>query len=202
MSIKRVQIGSKLKLDAVLKEQETKKGVVICHPHPLYGGSMNNNVVNALENGFYERGFTTLKFNFRGVGRSEGVYDEGIGEMDDVICAVNFLKETLKDNASILLAGYSFGAWVSIRAALELEGIDSIFIVAYPFSVYDSSPLKQFKGKMVFVAGKYDDIAPVEPLLELYKDLPLTEKNLKIIESDHFFFGKENEITEFIKEVF
>ncbi|HOJ43284.1 MAG TPA: CocE/NonD family hydrolase, partial [Syntrophorhabdaceae bacterium] len=155
MSIKRVQIGSKLKLDAVLKEQETKKGVVICHPHPLYGGSMNNNVVNALENGFYERGFTTLKFNFRGVGRSEGVYDEGIGEMDDVICAVNFLKETLKDNASILLAGYSFGAWVSIRAALELEGIDSMFIVAYPFSVYDSSPLKQFKGKMVFVAGKY-----------------------------------------------
>jgi len=202
MSTKRVYIGSQPKLDAILNDQDDKKGVVICHPHPLYGGSMHNNVVNAMEKGFYERGFTTLRFNFRGVGRSEGIYDEGEGEIDDVVCAVNFLKDTLKDNASIILAGYSFGAWVSIRAALKIEGIDSIFIVAYPFSVYDPSLLKQFKGKMWFVAGKYDEIAPVEPLINIYKELPLIEKNLKIIESDHFFLGKEEEITQFIKEIF
>ncbi|HOP86251.1 MAG TPA: CocE/NonD family hydrolase [Syntrophorhabdaceae bacterium] len=202
MSTKRVYIGSQPKLDAILNEQDGKKGVVICHPHPLYGGSMHNNVINAMEKGFYERGFTTLKFNFRGVGRSEGTYDEGIGEIEDVMGAVNFLRENLKDNASIVLSGYSFGAWVSIRAALKLEDVESIFIVAYPFSVYDSSPLKQFKGKMWFIAGKYDEIAPVEPLLNLYKELSLTEKSLKIIESDHFFLGKEDEITQFIKEAF
>lgn len=201
MSIKRLYLGSKLKLDAVLNEQKGEKGAVICHPHPLYGGSMHNNVVDAIERGFFERGFTTLKFNFRGVGRSEGSYDEGIGEVEDVICAVDFLKDTIKDGARIILAGYSFGAWVVARAALKLD-VDSMFVVAYPFSVYDPSPLKEFKGKICFVAGKYDDIAPVEPLLNLYSNLPQIEKNLKIIDSDHFFLGQEEGITQFIKEVF
>ncbi|MCX7965195.1 MAG: hypothetical protein N2596_01020 [Syntrophorhabdaceae bacterium] len=202
MSTKRVYIGSKVKLEGILNEQKSKKGVVICHPHPLYGGSMHNNVVNAIEKGFYESDYTTLKFNFRGVGGSNGEYEEGIGEVEDVISAVEFLKDTLKDGASIVLAGYSFGAWVAVRAVRKIEGIDSLFIVAYPFSFYDSSPFKHIKGKICFIAGKYDEIAPVEPLLNLYRELPLIEKNLKIIESDHFFLGREDEITEFIKEVF
>ncbi|HBE45275.1 MAG TPA: hypothetical protein DDW17_07480, partial [Deltaproteobacteria bacterium] len=80
MSIQRVTIQSDYPLEGILHENNRNAGVVICHPHSLYGGSMFNNVVDALEQGFSAKGFTTLKFNFRGVGKSEGVYDEGKGE--------------------------------------------------------------------------------------------------------------------------
>jgi len=79
MSIKRVLIQSDDRLEGVLREGSGNRGVVICHPHPLYGGSMQNNVVSALEQGFFRAGFSTLKFNFRGVGGSSGEYDEGAG---------------------------------------------------------------------------------------------------------------------------
>ncbi|HOJ71462.1 MAG TPA: CocE/NonD family hydrolase [Syntrophorhabdaceae bacterium] len=200
MSIKRVIIESDCRLEAVLNEKNNGSGVVICHPHPLYGGSMDNNVVDAVEKGFSEKGFTTLKFNFRGVGASSGHYDEGNGEVNDVLSASTYLKNLLKEDAHIVLAGYSFGAWVCSRAAKKMKDIKTMFIVAYPFSFYDPAPLKGFSGRIFFVGGKYDDIAPVEPLLKLYRDLPTVEKYLKIIESDHFFFRKEREIVEFIKE--
>lgn len=200
MSTKRVIIESEYRLEAVLNEKNNGSGVVICHPHPLYGGSMDNNVVDAIERGFSEKGFTTLKFNFRGVGASSGYYDEGNGEVRDVMAASNYLKKILKEDAHIVLAGYSFGAWVCSRAALKMGDIKTLFIVAYPFSFYDPAPLKEFSGSIFFVGGKYDDIAPVEPLLELYRELPMVEKYLKIIETDHFFFRKESEITRFIKE--
>ncbi len=202
MSTKRVIIDSDYPLEGILNEKNNDSGVVICHPHPLYGGSMHNNVVDAIEKGFSEKGLTTLRFNFRGVEGSGGAYEEGIGETKDVMAAVAYLKDTLKQDATIILAGYSFGAWVSSMASLKLKDIQTMFIVAYPFSFYDSTPLKQFKGKICFVGGKFDDIAPVEPLLRLYKDLPLVEKFIKIIDSDHFFIGKESEIRQFIKEIF
>ncbi|MCX8111475.1 MAG: hypothetical protein N3D15_09560 [Syntrophorhabdaceae bacterium] len=200
MSTKRVIIESDYRLEALINEKNNGSGVVICHPHPLYGGCMDNNVVNAIERGFSEKGFTTLKFNFRGVGASSGYYDDGIGEVQDVIAAAAYLKKLLKEDAHIMLAGYSFGAWVCTRAAMKMGDIKIMFIVAYPFSVYDSAPLKEFSGRIFFVGGKYDDLAPVEPLLKLYKELPIVEKYLKIIETDHFFFRKETEIIQFIKE--
>ena len=93
VSTKRVTIEGEERLEGVLREGAGKGAVVICHPHPLYGGSMWNNVVDALETGFFQAGFTTLKFNFRGVGGSTGRYDEGVGEMRDVAAACLFLKE-------------------------------------------------------------------------------------------------------------
>ncbi len=200
MSTKRVIIDSDYPLEAILNFKNNDSGVVICHPHPLYGGSMHNNVVDAIEKGFSEKGYTTLKFNFRGVGRSKGNYEDGIGEIKDVKAAITYMQNALKQNAHIVLAGYSFGAWVSSMAAIDIKDIETLFIIAYPFSFYDPEPLKAFRGRIFLIAGKYDDIAPAEPHLKLYKELPMVEKYIKIIESDHFFLRKEEEIIHFIKE--
>lgn len=202
MSIERVSIQSLNVIEGVLKRNGSDKGVVICHPHPLYGGSMNNNVVDAIEYGFSERGFTTLKFNFRGVGLSGGCYDEGDGEVDDLAASIKFLKSQLDDNAGIVLAGYSFGAWICSRAALKIDDIDAMFLVAYPFAFYETEALQRFNKKIYFVGGEHDDISPLDALLKFYREFPVVEKYLKIIPTDHFYWGKERDITAFIKENF
>ena len=100
----------------MLREGTGKGAAVICHPHPLYGGSMWNNVVDAMEEGFFQAGFATLRFNFRGVGGSTGRHDGGAGEMRDAAAACLFLKEQTGGDGRFVLAGYSFGAWVCARA--------------------------------------------------------------------------------------
>lgn len=198
MSIKRVSITSDHPLEGVLRENGKKAGVVICHPHPLYGGNMQSNVVDAIDSGFSEKGFTTLRFNFRGVGMSGGVYDEGEGEVNDVAASLTFLKENINKNAHVVLAGYSFGAWVASRAAASADDVHALFLVSYPFAFYSTEDLKQFRKDIYFIGAEHDDASPVDSLLKFYKDLPVLEKSLKIISTDHFYWGKEKEIEEFI----
>jgi uncharacterized protein len=201
VSIQRVIVPAESPLEGVLHESGKRAGVVICHPHPLYGGSMNNNVVDAIESGFSAREFTTLRFNFRGVGGSAGDYDEGEGEVKDVVAAVAFLKQHIDGDGSVVLAGYSFGAWMASRAAAKIEqDVAALFLVAYPFAFYKADELMRFSKRIYLIGGEYDDISPVDSLLKVYKELPVVEKNLKVIPTDHFYGGKEGEIVEFIKE--
>lgn len=158
---------------------------------------MSNNVVEAIEEGFREVGFATLKFNFRGVGASTGCYGEGIGEKADVLAAGAFMKERMGDGERFVLAGYSFGAWVAGMAVAEAgEGTD-LFLVAYPFSAYKPGDLVSYTGRMSLVGGAYDDISPADDLLAFYQELHC-EKSLKIIPTSHFYDGREDEIREFI----
>ncbi len=199
MSTKRVTIkGQEAELEALLGQEGTR-GVVICHPHLLYGGSMYSNVVEAMEEGFRGVGLTTLRFNFRGVGRSTGRYAEGEGEVRDIVAAHAFLADLLGPQGSVFLAGYSFGAWTAARAADE-AGSDTLFLVAYPAS-YDDGPLRLFRGRLCLVLGDHDEIGRPDRLLEVYRELKC-EKYLKIVSSDHFFAGREAEIVSFIEEVF
>jgi alpha/beta superfamily hydrolase len=202
MSIRKVTIGSDYDLEGILREKSTMRGVVVCHPHPLYGGDMYNNIVEAIEEGFSDKGLSTLRFNFRGVGGSGGSYDEKGGEVRDVLSALSFLRDSLAPNASIMLAGYSFGAWVCALAGAQVKEskIEGLFLVAYPFSFSTGEELKTFNGKIYLVGGILDQMAPVDDLLRLYKDLPMVEKYLKIVSTDHFFAGGEREIIEFIQE--
>ncbi len=200
MSIERVSIQSCYAVEGMLRIKSRNAGVVICHPHPLYGGSMHNNVVDAVDEGFFSAGFTTLRFNFRGVGGSGGYYDEGEGEVDDLIACLDFLKTRLNDDAYVMLAGYSFGAWICSKAADKVDGISGMFLVAYPFAFYETTELKKFNKRIYFVGGDRDDISPLDALVKFYKDLPVFDKYLKIIPTDHFYAGKEKEIIEFIKE--
>ncbi len=102
-----------LKLEGLLDAHAGQKAVVVTHPHPLYGGSMHSNVVEAVLRAYAGKGYTTLRFNFRGAGASEGVHEKGIGEQEDVGAALAFLRE--KGKSAIDLAGYSFGAWVNAQ---------------------------------------------------------------------------------------
>jgi uncharacterized protein len=201
MSTSRVTIESDGALEAIVQECGHEGGAVICHPHPLYGGSMHNNVVGAIEEGFVLSGFSTLRFNFRGVGDSEGTYDEGDGEVRDVIAACSFMRNVLGDAGRVVLAGYSFGAWVASRTAGHIEGLRDLFLVAYPFSRYEPAEIRAFGGRLYFVGGSLDDVSPLDRLLSLYQEVQ-GDKWIKVLPSSHFFPGVEAEIRDFVHQMF
>jgi uncharacterized protein len=201
MSTERVTLSSDQALEAILSKRGGIHGAVICHPHPLYGGSMRNNVVEALEEGFMLSGFSTLRFNFRGVGWSEGAYDEGEGEVRDVLAACAHLRGVLGEGARLVLAGYSFGAWCAARAASQVKELEDLFLVAYPFSRYDAAPIRAFRGRLYFVGGSQDDISPLDQLMSVYENVE-GEKHLKVLPTSHFYAGVEDELREFVRQVF
>lgn len=198
MSIKRVCLKSEYPIEAIVSENSQEMGVVICHPHPLYGGDMHNNVVKAIEEGFSMKGYSTIRFNFRGVGGSAGYYDEGRGEAKDALAAVRYLRGILRSGAITVLAGYSFGAWVCTNAILEDEEASGLFLVSYPFAFYPSDPFQKINRPVFFIGGEYDDIGPIDDLLRSYNALTVINKSIKIIPTDHFYWGKEKDISDFI----
>lgn len=201
MSTQRVTIQSDYALEGIMTIQGRTNGAVVCHPHPLYGGSMQNNVVEALVEGFMLSGFSTLRFNFRGVGWSEGSHDEGEGEVRDVLAACAHLRGVLDQGARLVLAGYSFGAWCAARAAAQVQDLEDLLLVAFPFSRYDAAPIQAFRGRVYFVGGSQDDISPLEQLMAVYqkKDGP---KYLKVLPTNHFYVGVEDELRDFVRQLF
>jgi alpha/beta superfamily hydrolase len=121
--------------------------------------------------------------------------------MRDVAAACLFLKEHTGGDERLVLAGYSFGAWVCARAASGVIRDISLCLVAYPFSVYRAEELRAFRGKICFIGGSLDEISPLDALLALYRELP-ADKSLKVVRSGHTFDGEETEITAFIREMF
>ena len=124
-------------IEGLLKKNSSLKGVVITHPHPLYGGDMNNSVVYAVMRAYQDIDYTTLQFNFRGVGRSQGSYADGIGEQEDVRAAIAFLADM--GIRHIDLAGYSFGAWVNALLDSKAAAIANIVMVSPPVAFVDFS---------------------------------------------------------------
>jgi uncharacterized protein len=171
------------------------RAAVVCHPHPLYGGSMYNNVVDAVLEALQARRFATLRFNFRGVGASEGEFDNGKGEADDAAAAIRFLTAQAgvrTDDA--VLAGYSFGAIAAVKAAAIVNEVGSVVAVALPIGMIDPSALGMIAKPVVLLAGDRDSYCPTEHLAALAERLG-TAARLKIIPgADHFFGGREPEI--------
>ncbi len=187
-----------LKLEGLLTLPEgyAPGAAAVCHPHPMYGGSMYNNVVEAILESLWRRRFATLRFNFRGVGDSEGEYDGGEGELDDVREAVAFLagKAAVK---SVMLAGYSFGASVSLRAGLTDPAVDRLVLVALPVAVM-TDPGNSTSKPVLLVSGDRDSYSPVEPLRTLVSKLG-TRARLEILPgADHFFGGYETRLSALI----
>ena len=201
MSTRTVVIEGDERLEGVLREGAGAGGVVVCHPHPLYGGSMGNSVVRAIEEGFFKRSFTTLRFNFRGVGRSSGAYGEGVGETADLVAACQFLEGVLGEGGRFVIAGYSFGAYVASLALARVSRVTDLFLVAFPFTSYHTGEILSFHGNIYLVGGSLDDISPLDDLLALHRELK-GKKYLKVIPSSHFFEGREGEISAFILESF
>jgi len=175
-------------------------GAVVCHPHPLYGGSMHNNVVEAILEALWQRGFATLRFNFRGVGASEGEHSGGVGEIDDAKAAMQFLlAQQGIAKAAPIMAGYSFGAATAMRAGAELEEVTTMAAVALPVGMGDFSSAAGSGKKIVLVAGNHDSYCPKRGITELATSC---RAQLRIIEgADHFFSGYEDTLTNALAEL-
>lgn len=187
-----------LKLEGLYNRVSGEKGVVITHPHPLYGGDMMNNVVEALRLAYNECGYSSLKFNFRGVGQSEGGYDNGDGEQKDVEAAIRYLADAGIEK--IYLAGYSFGSWVIARGAKGYGEIGHIVMVSPPVDLFDFSSLKNTKEIKLVIAGSEDNIADwrsMEKLIPLWNPAAI----LKLIDgADHFYRENPDDLRKIIKE--
>jgi alpha/beta superfamily hydrolase len=167
-------------------------GLVACHPHPLYGGDMENPVVVRVADVFGELGCATLRFNFRGVGRSGGAHQGGPGEIRDVEAALAHLG-AVQEGQPLLLAGYSFGATISAQVAVRPEArLAGLVLIAPPLALAGPEPflgLAGFGAPMLVVAGGQDAYCPRAEVDDLARRLP--GAHLAVIEgANHFFFGK------------
>lgn len=172
-------------------------GAAVCHPHPLYGGSMDNNVVAAILDALWTAGFATLRFNFRGVGRSEGVHGGGTAEIDDVAAAVRFIgTQPGVRPGGIVLAGYSFGARVALSAAAGIPEVAMVIAVALPVSMMEPPSMAGWNKPLVLVAGDRDSFCSVRDI-EAFHLQVTPHPVLKLIAgADHFFAGFERELSE------
>jgi len=162
-------------------------GVVVSHPHPLYGGDMDSPVVARIVESCAGRGLATLRFNFRGVGASTGRHDDGRGEQDDVRASLARLQDALGGDGRVALAGYSFGAAVAAAVAATAP-VAGLALVAPPLRVTDVHLPAGVDGPVLVVAGAEDQYCPADALETLRVSLPAA--TVIVVEgADHFFFG-------------
>jgi hypothetical protein len=162
-------------------------GIVICHPHPLYGGDMDNPVVLAVAEAGAAHGLATLRFNFRGVGGSAGAWDEGRGEQDDVRAALRYLRDRL-GAAPVALAGYSFGARMAAAVVADGERVAGLALVAPPLAFPGGDAIRpcDVDGPVLVVAGSRDEYCPPAALQQLAAALPGATVS-RLDGGDHFF---------------
>jgi len=179
-------------------------GIVVCHPHPQMGGSMDNNVVRALFDGFLERGFRTLAFNFRGTGRSGGAHEGGTGEVQDALAALDFLEGRPEhDGGGLGLLGYSFGAWVVLHAAaaagarVRCTGAVAPPVTMLPFDFLDGVP-----GPLYFVWGDSDPFCPWERAERILSACTAPWEARRLARTDHFLLGREREAAAYLCDRF
>ncbi|MEW6142276.1 MAG: alpha/beta fold hydrolase [Chloroflexota bacterium] len=166
--------------------------VAVCHPHPLYGGSMYNNVVDAIISALTERHIASFKFNFRGTGQSEGEHDNGNGEQDDLIAALDYLTSRNEiDSRRLGVVGYSFGGMVAARLASREKRIKTLALVSPALSPPDLSRLKDLACPVLIISGDRDDFVPSASVRALQKYLPQPSLAETVASADHFWWGQE-----------
>jgi uncharacterized protein len=189
------------RVEAILKEPLTPAGriAVVCHPHPLFGGTMHNKVVYRIAKSFQNASFAVLRFNFRGVGHSQGEHDEGRGEQDDLRAAIKFMKEKYPD-AEVWLAGFSFGSSVVLRAGCSDSSIRALVAAGAPVSKFDFIEVMACDKPKLFVQGGLDEFGRPADLERFVAKLS-EPKTLKIIEgADHFFEGRLAELEKAVSD--
>jgi uncharacterized protein len=190
------------KLEAVLWTPTSvapTMGAVVCHPHPLFGGTMHNKVVFQAAKALDALGIAVLRFNFRGAGLSEGSHDKGIGELDDVRTALEFLREEYS-KVPLLVAGFSFGCWVGLRVGCENPRVQKLIGIGAPVNNSDFSYLAKCSKSKLFVHGSNDEHGDVRKVREMLASLP-GENELVVVEDvDHFFKGRTEELGKAIGE--
>jgi uncharacterized protein len=181
-----------LRLQGMLAVPPTgaRRAAVVCHPHPHFGGSMDNNVVIAAALALQEVGVATLRFNFRGVENSEGQHANGVGEVEDARAAAECLR-TRTGLGTIAMVGYSFGAGVGLQAGRDDPGVDRLVAIAPPVTMFDIAFLRHCTKPVLFVAGTADPFCPEGALEQNARGLGLRAEIVRLPGADHFFFGYE-----------
>ena len=190
------------KLEAVLwtpTGAAPETAALVCHPHPVFGGTMHNKVVFQAAKALDSLGIAVLRFNFRGAGLSEGLHDRGVGEVDDVRAALDFLGEEFA-GAPLLVAGFSFGCWVGLRAGCEDARVEKLIGIGAPVNNSDFSYLRTCVKPKLFVHGSNDEHGDVEKVRQMVASLP-GENEVVVVEGvDHFFTGKIEELGKAVRE--
>ena len=168
---------------------------IVLHPHPQFGGTMNNKVVYNLHYAFHSLGFSVLRFNFRGVGRSQGEYDQGIGELSDAAAALDYLQSMNQNTRHCWVAGFSFGAWIGMQLLMRRPDITGFVSVAPPANLYDFSFLAPCPASGLIINGSADRVAPPRDVAnlvaKLHEQKGITITHSEIEGADHFFRDDE-----------
>jgi alpha/beta superfamily hydrolase len=176
---------------------EPRLAAVVCHPHPLYGGTMHNKVVYQAAKTLHHAGLPVLRFNFRGVGLSEGAHDGGRGEQDDIRAVLDFLAGRFS-GVPLVVAGFSFGAWVGLRVGCEESKVVALAGLGMPVDNVDASYLSSCVKPKLLVSGDHDQFAAKANLEALAAGLPAPAKKgtelVLIAGADHFFTGHLEEL--------
>ncbi len=176
---------------------------LVLHPHPLYGGTMNNKIVYRLFQAFARSGFSVLRFNFRGVGRSLGRFDNGEGELSDAAAAMDWLQHYNPDAASCWVSGFSFGSWISMQLLMRRPEIDGFVAVSPPAGMYDFSFLSPCPASGLITQGDRDDIVKVEDVnkfAEKLKHQKYSTIKYEVFEgSDHYYRNAQDELEETVR---
>lgn len=162
--------------------------VVLCHPHPVHGGTMDNKVVTTLMRTYRDLGIHVLRFNFRGVGKSEGSFDNGIGELDDLLAIIAWAKQALPQ-VRLLLAGFSFGSAIAAQASYRVGVLQHLTLVAPPVERYAYDRDSQFPCALAVVQGDKDERVIAEGVYQWVSGLHSSAELLRYPEAGHFFHG-------------
>ena len=164
---------------------------IVLHPHPLHGGNMNNRVVFIMFNNFVERGFSVLRFNFRGVGRSQGAFDNGVGELSDAAYAFDWMQQFNSNSPFCWIGGYSFGALISMQLMMRRPEIEGFVSISPPAGTEDFSFLAPCPSSGLIIHGDTDNHIPLDAVKKLAQKLDGQKNisvNLSIVKgADHFY---------------
>lgn len=185
-----------VRLEGRLTRAAAGRAAILCHPHPLYGGSMLTPVIMRAEQAFQEAGYSTLAFNFRGVGGSEGTHGEGPAEVADITGGLSLLEEVLGGRPKLLaVAGYSFGSYVGAMAVVADDRIGFYLGIAPPLNRYDFGFLRQAVCRMALIRARQDELCDAARFESLCLSLPATPW-VRTLDTDHFFRDTREELSE------
>jgi len=177
-----------------------RAAVVLAHPHPQYGGSMHTKVVYQAAKAFARIGCAVLRFNFRGVGTSEGSWDEGRGEMDDFRAGVAFMREQYP-NVRVWAAGMSFGAWIAMTVGAQEDVVSTLIGIAPPVSRFDFDVVCTTEKPKFFIQGERDELCPLKDMQDFYARARHPKELAVIDGADHLFDGKVLEVADAIDDL-
>jgi uncharacterized protein len=180
---------------------ELRAAVVVAHPHPLHGGTMHTKIVFQAAKAFCRLGCAVLRFNFRGVGASEGQFDEGRGEKDDFRAALDFMAGTFP-GAELWAAGMSFGAWIAMTAGAEDSRVTTLLGIAAPVELYDFGRVATSRKPKFFIHGERDELCSLKGMRRFYAHAAEPKDLVVVDAADHLFDGRVSEVAEAIEDLF